>query len=231
MTNLLPMLRSGKVGALGGAAWIGGALALHGCTPAFFLAAIAFAYGLALARNFASHWSLANVVTSIRLGLVAGVTGALVGQWSAWLWGVSLMALLLDGVDGWTARRRGETSGFGARFDMEVDAAFILVLSLLVWRETDVGAWVVAMGAMRYVFVGASYPFPQLAQPLPPSLARKAVCVLQVAALMAALSPWSSRVPTPTVLALALAALVLSFGRDVAWCLARGTAVPQARLT
>ena len=39
------------------------------------------------------------------------------------------MALLLDAVDGGVARRTGTVSGFGARFDMEVDAFLILVLS------------------------------------------------------------------------------------------------------
>ena len=33
----------------------------------------------------------------------------------------------LDGVDGWIARRIGRTTVFGARFDMEVDAALMLV--------------------------------------------------------------------------------------------------------
>ena len=32
------------------------------------------------------------------------------------------VALSLDGVDGWLARREGLVSAFGARFDMEVDA-------------------------------------------------------------------------------------------------------------
>ena len=40
----------------------------------------------------------------------------------------------LDGVDGWLARRRGMSSAFGARFDMEIDALLVQVLAILVWR-------------------------------------------------------------------------------------------------
>jgi multidrug efflux pump subunit AcrA (membrane-fusion protein) len=38
---------------------------------------------------------------------------------------------MLDGVDGWLARRHEIASRFGARFDMEVDALLILALSVL----------------------------------------------------------------------------------------------------
>ena len=37
-----------------------------------------------------------------------------------------------------------------------------------------------ALGLMRYAFVAAGWRWPALARPLPPSLRRKAVCVLQV---------------------------------------------------
>ena len=49
------------------------------------------------------------------------------GRWGRW-------PALLDLVDGWVARRTGTASPFGARFDLETDAALILVLSWLVWR-------------------------------------------------------------------------------------------------
>ncbi len=221
MTNLQSMLRSGKAAVLGGVAWLGGALALHGSSPAFFISGVTFAYGLTLAAHCSSRWTLANVVTSVRLALVSWVAGALVGDWSAWLWGTALVALALDGLDGWIARRRGESSDFGARYDMEVDAAFILFLSLLVWREANVGPWVVAIGLMRYGFVLASFAFPPLERPLPPSVARKAVCVVQVLALVIGLNPWLGHAVVPPLLAMALFALVLSFARDVIWCFAQ----------
>ena len=43
---------------------------------------------------------------------------------------LSSVALALDGVDGWVARRTRTVSALGARFDMEVDAFLVLMLSV-----------------------------------------------------------------------------------------------------
>jgi phosphatidylglycerophosphate synthase len=138
-----------------------------------------------------------------------------------WYWVVgALGALSLDGVDGRIARRLDQVSAFGARFDMETDAATVLGLSLLVWVCDQTGPWVLATGLMRYIFVGGSWVWPALAAPLPPRKRRQAICVAQVAALILAIVPgvppeWAS----PLCLA-GLAALVYSFAVDVAWLLA-----------
>ena len=70
------------------------------------------------------------------------------------------MALALDAVDGWVARRTGTVSALGARFDMEVDAFLILVLSGYV--APTLGGWVLAIGLMRYAFVAAGWVLPWL---------------------------------------------------------------------
>ena len=67
--------------------------------------------------------------------------------------GLASVALVLDAVDGWVARRTGTVSAFGARFDLEVDAFLIAVLSLHVARE--LGWWVATIGAARYVLLVA----------------------------------------------------------------------------
>lgn len=84
-----------------------------------------------------------------RAVLVGGVA-ALVGDAFArppvvgTLVALTIVALVLDGGDGRVARRTGTTSALGARFDMEVDALLVLVLSLHVAR--DLGPWVLAIG-------------------------------------------------------------------------------------
>jgi len=125
------------------------------------------------------------------------------------------LALALDGVDGPIARRTGTASQFGARFDLETDALTVLMLSALVAAEGRVGAWVLLSGALRYLYVAAGSVWPRLARPVPPSFARKLVCVLQIAGLLAALTP-TVPPPWPTaVAAVSLALLIWSFGRDV----------------
>ena len=45
---------------------------------------------------------------------------------------LAIAVTVLDGADGWLARRSGVSSAFGARFDGEVDAFLILALSVAV---------------------------------------------------------------------------------------------------
>src|SRR5687768_16547061 len=92
----------------------------------------------------------ANRVTLTRATLVGGVTAlvadALVGSANIpAIVGLAVVALILDGVDGWVARRTRTVSALGARFDMEVDAFLIFMLS--VYAAGSVGPWVLAIGA------------------------------------------------------------------------------------
>lgn len=165
---------------------------------------------------------LANGVTLARGVLVALLAGsladpALLADRGEWLFGAALVALALDGVDGWVARRTGSASPLGARFDMELDAFFILVLCLALLLLGRAGPWVLAIGAMRYAFVAASWRWAWLAGELPESLRRKAVCVWQVAALMLALLPATPGALAVWLAATALTGLTLSFAVDVRW--------------
>ncbi|WP_254276983.1 CDP-alcohol phosphatidyltransferase family protein [Halomonas sp. 3H] len=164
----------------------------------------------------------ANRVTLARGVLVALLAGtladpALLAARGEWLFTLALVALALDGVDGWVARRTASASAVGARFDMELDAFFTLVLCLALLQLERVGPWVLAIGAMRYAFVAASWRWPWLAAELPESLRRKAVCVWQVAALMLALLPAMSDLLATWLAATALVGLTLSFAVDVRW--------------
>ncbi|MFC5924385.1 CDP-alcohol phosphatidyltransferase family protein [Micromonospora vulcania] len=179
---------------------------------------------LALSRGLHRAGSVrlgpADRVTLTRAVLVGAVTALVVDSFArpapvGLLVAVSAVALLLDAVDGRVARRTGTASELGARFDMEVDAFLILVLSVYVAPAT--GGWVLAIGAMRYAFVAASVVLPWLSGSLPPRYWRKVVAAAQgvlltVAAAQVLPGPW-----TMLVLVAALALLVESFGRDVAW--------------
>lgn len=213
------------------------ALAAFAAFSAWFIGATLACYAgaaLLIAMHVGRHhphanFGAANVVTLLRLlltclsaGLVAqSVAGsAVLSRETAWLFtSIAVIALLLDGLDGLLARRSGQMSRFGARFDMEVDALQILLLSITAAALDKAGGWVVLAGLMRYAFVVSGWLWPQLAQPLPPSMRRKFVCAVQIAALIALLAP---PVQPPASVALALMALVLlvgSFALDVIWAL------------
>ncbi|MCQ0972021.1 CDP-alcohol phosphatidyltransferase family protein [Paracoccus sp. TK19116] len=161
----------------------------------------------------------ANTVTLIRAAMMLALIGPLItgeatGRAVAM---VAAVALTLDGVDGWFARRTGMASAFGARFDIEVDAALALVLALHAFIGTAAGAEVLALGLVRYVFVVATVLWPWLAAPLPQRWRRKAICVVQLAALI--LLQWPDLHDGAAIIAarLALALVVWSFAVDILW--------------
>ncbi|WP_342235266.1 CDP-alcohol phosphatidyltransferase family protein [Inquilinus sp. OTU3971] len=178
------------------------------------------------------RFGAANLMTLTRLGIAAIFAGVVVeglldrsriSAGVAWACVALLsVALVLDGVDGLLARRQALASRFGARFDMEVDALTILLLSILAMLLDKAGAWVALIGLMRYAFVAAALLQPALAAPLSPSLRRKAICVVQYAALLVMLLPITHPPATTAVAAVALAALAWSFAVDIGWLLRRG---------
>jgi phosphatidylglycerophosphate synthase len=159
----------------------------------------------------ANYVTLARALLTIVLLCSVPLPPTLRLAWTAaWIAGT---IAALDGVDGWLARRSGTNSAFGARFDMETDAAFLMVLSVLALRYGKAGAWVLAIGLMRYLFVAGGWLLPWLAGPLTPTLRGKAVAVVQMAMLAVALV-LPPRVAS-TAAALSLALLIWSFAIDV----------------
>jgi len=131
---------------------------------------------------------------------------------------VSVVALLLDAVDGRVARRTGTVSRLGARFDMEADAYLILVLSAYVAAGT--GPWVLAIGGARYALLGAGWALPWLRGSVPPRHWAKVVAATQGAVLTCAAARVLPGRWTEVALAVAIVLLAESFGREV-WTLWR----------
>jgi phosphatidylglycerophosphate synthase len=216
--------------ALAAAATVGAAalLAASVADVAVVLRAAAFAavggallLSLIVRRLRAPKFGAANAVTLARAALatlLVALLGTAPTQALAWvLVALGTAGVALDGVDGALARRRGEASDFGARFDMETDALLILVLAALVWQHGKAGAWILAAGLTRYLFVAGSWALPWLGATLPPSTRRQAVCVVQIVSLLGALAPIVAP-PWSGALALAgLVALLWSFAVDVQW--------------
>jgi phosphatidylglycerophosphate synthase len=189
--------------------------------PAAFALSMLVALGFLQPHHPFARFGPANQVTTIRalgVSLLVGLLGELpLPVLAATAAAGSVVVTMLDGVDGWLARRHQMSSAYGARFDMEVDALLILALSLLAWRFEKAGSWVIASGLMRYAFVAAGLRWTWLQAPLPPSRRRQAVCVVQVAALTIALVPFVAPPISTAITAAALAALVYSFLIDTLW--------------
>ncbi|WP_127476621.1 CDP-alcohol phosphatidyltransferase family protein [Microbacterium sulfonylureivorans] len=177
-----------------------------------------------LRRSGMTAFGWGNAATAARSTLVALVTALVATSFSssvsvALLIVLASIALVLDAVDGWLARRTRTESALGARFDMEVDAFLLLALSAYV--APALGAWVLAIGMLRYAFVVGGWLVPWMRAPLPPRYWRKVVTAVAGIALVVAASGIPPAWACTGAALIALALLLESFGRDVLWLAAR----------
>lgn len=145
------------------------ALVLLGATAGYLYGGASFWWGLsgtaglsfiALAAVGAAEWSddylfggPANWVTWVRLG-ISLLLLFLMPTAPAWhLAGLGLLQISLDGCDGALARRYDTQSRYGAFFDAEVDAFFVLVMSLALYERGYAGSWILGMGLIRYLYL------------------------------------------------------------------------------
>ena len=122
---------------------------------------------------------------------------------------------MLDGVDGWVARRNHTSSLLGARFDMEVDAFLILVLSAYVARSA--GVWVLAIGVARYALLGAGWLLPWLRRSAPSRFWGKVVAAVEGIVLTFAAADILPIAVVEVTLAVSSVMLAESFGREMSW--------------
>src|SRR5690349_9620094 len=173
-----------------------------------------------LIRDPAERLGPAGWVTLARATLALGVAALTADSFLRpapvpLLVGLAGAALVLDYVDGEVARRTGTVSDLGGRLDGEVDAFLILALSVYV--APIAGAWVLAIGAARYAFLAAGWALPWMRAQLPRRDWRKTVAATQGIVLAVAAAGVLPPVLVQVALAIALAMLSESFGRDVLW--------------
>lgn len=171
-------------------------------------------------------FGVANVLTLLRAGMICIIAGTLFapaqgGNFAVAVAALAGLALALDGIDGWFARRSGLASTFGARFDMEIDSLFVLVLSLGAWMNDKAGVWVLAIGLTRYAFFSAGLFSKRMEAALPESLRRKAVCVVQIIALGILLLPQITPPLSGWIAASSMLVLFWSFAIDTRYLLTR----------
>jgi phosphatidylglycerophosphate synthase len=186
---------------------------------AVFGAIVATVFTFVPAHHPHSHFGSANTVTLTRamlVALLAALFGEPAGRATAWV-AASLAGLVpvLDGVDGWLARRTRLQSAFGARFDMETDALHVLVMSGLAWQFGKAGIWVWLGGLMRYAFVAAGWLLPWMGRPLRPTRRGRVITILHMTALSVGLAPFLPVPLSMTAIAVTLAALSWSFAVDI----------------
>ena len=219
------VIRAGALGlllvvalAVTGRVWLSLGPVYPAKVTAVFGTMMALAFGLIRDHHPFLRFGPANHVTMCRAVLVALMVG-LIGEpdtprvAATATAGAALIALL-DGVDGWLARRSGMTSAFGARFDVETDALFVMTMSILVWQHGKAGAWVL-LGGMRYLWVVATWCLAWMARPLRPTRRAKTVSLFHMIGVSVALAPIVPFPYSAIAVAAPLIALSWSFAVDV----------------
>jgi phosphatidylglycerophosphate synthase len=181
-------------------------------------------------RALGEQWGPACWVTLARAMLAVGVAALVADSFThdtpvALLVTLAGIALVLDAADGWVARRTGTASALGARFDGEVDAFLIFALSVYV--APIYGAWVLAIGAARYLFLAGEWLVPWMRAPLPPRRWRRVVAAIQGVVLTVAAADVLPRALTEALLGVALVLLAASMAECLWWLWRRREAVPQ----
>ncbi|QIN29907.1 CDP-alcohol phosphatidyltransferase family protein [Brevibacterium luteolum] len=172
----------------------------------------------AAASETGSGWRWADCVTSLRLGMLLVVIAAIAvhpGPGFGWLAvAIAIPMLALDLVDGLIARATVTTAA-GARFDEQVDATVVLVLSAAL--VPLYGTWCLISGLAHFAFRAGAAIRPAWRAELPPSWRRKTVAAFQGPLLLAAGSPPGLAVPAfGWVCSIAaVASLLVSFALDI----------------
>lgn len=193
--------------------------------PTIFVAAGLLAFGVRIlgsrgAWTPSGRFGSANALTAARVAVVAGLELAFTGLPAPAFVAIVIVIFLLDGLDGYLARRLRLASAFGAVFDVEADAYFVMLLCLLLWSHDIVGAWVLVAGLWRYVYALVTLLIPARGA-APRSILGRVVYGVLVVSLAGAFLPAP---PLAAPLAGVGTVLVtLSFVRSFTWTL-RGPA-------
>lgn len=162
----------------------------------------------------------ANVVTTVRAagavccaGLVAWeLSGRMPSAHRRWLPWVSAPTLLLDLVDGAVARRTDTVTVGGGRYDMEVDAAMVAILSA---RLVPTCPPALVVGSSRYLLAAGGALRPRWRRPVRPRPFRKRVAAGVATLLWVTTLPGSGRAVRCGAVLTALGLLSWSFGSQV----------------
>ena len=205
LTGLALTVGTGRIGVL---------------TGVFYGGVVVGLLARALVRSGTAALGPADLVTLARSvivgGIVALVAESFVGPVSGTaLTALAVVALVLDAVDGRVARSTRTVSAIGARFDMEVDSALVLLLSVYV--APSLGPWVLAIGSVHYLLLLARRALPWLRRPVPPRYWCKVVAAVQAIVLTAVAAGVLPHTAAVLVLGGVAALLAESFGREVWW--------------
>jgi len=134
--------------------------------------------------NLPNQFGYANAVTALRLLLIIVLGFLHEFLTSSVLFIGFLLAIILDGVDGYIARKYNQSSKAGETLDMETDAFMVLLLSWIHYNNGTLAYWILIPGGLRYYYEIAFNFFPSREVKLPTKKIRATIAVAFFVALL-----------------------------------------------
>lgn len=123
-------------------------------------AGLSFSVGIWAHRNELIHltWKIGypNLITLFRFHLLLFI--AFSTSETILLFAI-LTFLLLDGLDGYVARRYNSTTRIGAYLDMETDAVYVLMMSIMLANFYQLHWIIIIVGLLRYLYEVLTWVF------------------------------------------------------------------------
>lgn len=166
---------------LGSAVYLDATLGWFVVTSFSFFVLITFTWK---AVDLPYGFGFANWVTTFRL--VSLLTLALVPHQLSdlHLFGLLLLLITLDGLDGYVARRWSHQSRAGELLDMETDAFLVLLMAWWHFSSGKVGWWILVPGAFRYIYELFGRFLPEVESDYLPKKVRATIAVIFFIALL-----------------------------------------------
>ena len=130
---------------------------------------------------------------------------------------LAFIALILDGADGFIARKYKESNSFGIAFDQEADNLMLLILSLSIYLNKNINIIIFLIPIYRYIFILFMYRFLWLKRELPKSFLRKFICIFTSILLIISHISYLDEYIVINIVFFALFIITFSFAKDIIW--------------
>ena len=180
------------------------------------------------AKSNLEEFSLASKVTYMRLSVsIVLLTAAINSSTNSTIFEIfymeryfiilAIISFLLDGLDGFIARKYNQVTKYGEVIDQEADNFLIFVMSISLYINKEIGLYVFLIPAFRYIFIFSMTRYYWLKNTLPDSQLRKAVCVSIIFIMIISQDSYFANDDVVFLVLLSLFIITFSFSRDIIW--------------
>ena len=113
--------------------------------------------------------TLASVITCIRIIISIIILSGIINSHNPYIYNIfytdgaiiylGFLALILDGADGYIARKYNQETYIGELFDQEADNFLILIMVISLYMNKNINIFAIMIPLYRYIFLASMYKF------------------------------------------------------------------------